>query len=89
MTQTMKQEIDHRLSFNSDRSKWIVAAIRTKLNQEDESADALSKAPMADLLIEMMSRTYHPAFKSMFTKGDAERIDLWKEKARKLPESGE
>ena len=84
MSQTMKQQIDHRLSYNSDRSKWIVSAIHAKLKQDDDAVSALSKASISDLLIEMMSRTYHPAFKSMFTKGDTERIDLWKEKARKL-----
>ena len=89
MSQTMKQEIDHRLSYNSDRSKWIVDAIRTKLNQEDESADAVGQASMPELLSELNWRANHPAFKSMFTRGDKEKIANWIVKAKDLPESGE
>lgn len=89
MSQTMKQQIDHQLSFNSDRSKWICSAIRMKLKQEQESADAVGQASMAELLSEMNWRANHPAFKSMFTKGDKEKIVHWQQKAKELTESGE
>ena len=89
MSSTMKQQIDHRLSYNSDRSKWIVQAIHAKLNQEDESADAVGQASMAELLSEMNWRANHPTFKSMFTKGDKERIVFWQQKAKELSDSGE
>lgn len=89
MSQIMKQQIDHRLSYNSDRSKWICSAIHAKLNQEEESADAVGQASMAELLSEMNWRANHPAFKSMFTKGDREKIVQWQQKAKELSESGE
>jgi len=89
MSTTMKQQIDHRLSYNSDRSKWIVSAVQAKLKNEDEGADAVSKATMAELMSELNWRANHPSFKSMFTKGDKEKIVNWLNLAKDLPESGE
>jgi len=89
MSQSMKQEIDHRLSYNSDRSKWIVAAIHAKLNAADEADDALGKASMVDLMLELQYRSAHPAFKSMFTRGNKEMIQNLCQKSKELPESGE
>ena len=87
MSQSMKQEIDHRLSYNSDRSKWIVDAIRTKLNDSDESDDALGKASMVDLMLELQYRSAHPAFKAMFTRGNKEMIQNLCQKSKELPHS--
>ena len=89
MSQTMKQQIDHRLSYNSDRSKWIVSAIHAKLNASEEADDALGKASMLDLMLELQYRSAHPAFKSMFTRGSKEMIQNLCQKSKDLPESGE
>tara|TARA_R110000822_G_scaffold181315_1_gene321071 strand:+ start:696 stop:950 length:255 start_codon:yes stop_codon:yes gene_type:complete len=83
----MKQEIDHRLTYNSDRSKWIVAAIHAKLNAADEADDALGKASMLDLMLELQYRSAHPAFKSMFTRGNKEMIQNLCQKSKELPDS--
>ena len=84
MSQTMKQQIDHRLSYNSDRSKWIVAAIHAKLNAAEEADDALGKASMLELMMELQYRTAHPAFKSMFTRGNKEMVFNLTQKAKEL-----
>jgi len=84
MSQSLKQEVDHRLSYGSDRSKWIVAAIRAKLNDSDESDDALGKASMLDLMMELQYRMVHPAFKNMFTRGSKEMIQNLVAKAKEL-----
>lgn len=84
MSQSMKQEIDHRLSYNSDRSKWIVAAIHAKLNASDEADDALGKASMLELMMELQYRMVHPAFKNMFTRGNKEMIQNLVSKAKEL-----
>jgi len=86
MSQTMKQQIDHRLSYNSDRSKWIVAAIHAKLNAAEEADDALGKATMVELMLELQYRSAHPAFKSMFTRGSKEMIQNLVSKAKDLPQ---
>lgn len=78
-----------RIGYNQSRSRWIADAIRIKLSNEEEGADAVGKATMAELLSEMNWRASHPAFKSMFTKGDREKIADWIQKAKDLPESGE
>jgi len=82
-------KLNMRLGYNSSRSKWIADAIRMKLSNEDEGSDAVGKATMAELLSEMNWRANHPAFKSMFTKGDREKITDWIKKAKELPESDE
>ena len=48
MSQSMKQQIDHRLGYNTDRSKWIVSAIHDKLKAKDDAEDALDKATLKD-----------------------------------------
>ena len=85
----MKQEIDHRLSYNSDRSKWIVDAIRTKLKQIDDGDDALSHASLTDLLLEIQYRASESWAKDIFSRGDRERITEWVKQSKILPESGE
>ena len=89
MSQSMKQQVDHRLGYNTDRSKWIVSAIHAKLKQEDDSNDALGEASMVDLMLELQYRTAHPAFKTMFTRGNKEMIQNLVQKAKDLPDSGE
>ena len=82
-------KLNMRLGYNSSRSRWIADAIRIKLSNEEEGADAVGKATMAELLSEMNWRANHPSFKSIFTKGDKERIVHWINAAKELPESGE
>jgi hypothetical protein len=77
------------MGYSQSRSAWIADAIRSKLSNEDEGADAVGKATMSELLSEMNWRANHPAFKSMFTKGDREKIVQWQQKAKDLSESGE
>jgi len=89
MSQTMKQQIDHRLSYNSDRSKWIVSAIHAKLNAAEEADDALGKATMLELMMELQYRTAHPAFKSMFTRGNKEMVFNLTQKAKELESNGD
>lgn len=82
-------KLNMRIGYNQSRSRWISEAIRSRLSNEDEGADAVGKASMAEILSEMNWRATHPSFKSMFTKGDREKIVLWQQKAKELMESGE
>jgi hypothetical protein len=82
-------KLNMRMGYNQSRSRWIADAIRSKLSNEDHGADALGKATIDELLSEMNWRANHPAFKSIFTKGDREKITDWIKKAKDLPESGE
>ena len=82
-------KLNMRIGYNQSRSRWIADAIRIKLSNEDEGADAVGKASIDELLSEMNWRANHPAFKSMFTKGDREKIVQWQQKAKELPESDE
>jgi len=89
MSQTMKQQIDHRLGYNTDRSKWIVSAIHDKLKGKDEAEDALDKASMKELCVELGWRANHPAFKHLFTRGMKEMIVNLSNKATDLDEISE
>lgn len=82
-------KLNMRLGYNQSRSRWIADAIATKITGENEGNDALGKVSMEELLSEMNWRANHPAFKSMFTKGDKEKIVQWRQKAKDLMESGE
>lgn len=90
MSQSMKQEIEHRLTYNSDRSKWIVSAIRAKLASMDEADDALGKASMLDLLRELNYRASGSPVREerdMFTRAERETIVLLMKKSKDLPEA--
>tara|TARA_R110001632_G_C11334636_1_gene416871 strand:+ start:522 stop:785 length:264 start_codon:yes stop_codon:yes gene_type:complete len=85
----MKQQIDHRLGYNTDRSKWIVSAIHDKLKGKDDAEDALDKATLKELMSELNWRANHPAFKHLFTRGMKEMIVNLSNKATDLDETSQ
>jgi|TARA_R110000823_G_C15901299_1_gene496978 hypothetical protein len=89
MSQSMKQQIDHRLGYNTDRSKWIVSAIHDKLKGKDDAEDALDKATLKELMSELNWRANHPAFKHLFTRGMKEMIVNLSNKATDLDETSQ
>lgn len=82
-------KLNMRLGYNQSRSRWIADAIATKISGENEGNDALGKVSLHELLMELNYRAFHPAFKSIFTKGDKEKITKWVSLAHELQESGE
>ena len=44
-------KLNMRIGYNQSRSRWIADAIRIKLSNEEEGADAVGKASMAEIRV--------------------------------------
>ena len=78
-------KLNHRLSYNQSRSRWIAEAIRSKLTDDDKTRDLVEKISTEDLLIELNFRTIDLEFSKAQRATIQEMLTI----ARNLPESGD
>jgi len=78
-------KLNHRLSYNASRSRWIADAIRAKIADDQLGLDLIEKISTQDLLSELQFRSTNLPF----TKVQRAAINEMFSIARNLPESGE
>ncbi len=78
-------KLNHRMSYNQSRSRWIAEAIRSKLTDDDKTRDLVEKISTEDLLIELNFRTIDLEFSKAQRATYQEMLTI----ARNLPESGD
>jgi len=77
-------KLNHRLSYNASRSRWIADAIRAKIADDQQGLDVLEKISTEELLIELNFRT----ITLDFSKAQRATIQEMLTIARNLPETG-
>lgn len=78
-------KLNHRLSYNASRSRWIADAIRAKLKDDQLAMDLVEKITTSDLLSELQFRATNLPFSKVQRAAINEMFTI----ARNLPENGE